>query len=124
MENLFIGFLPRVIIIIIIIFVALCVCALYSVAKLHSDLNKIAEEVKSLRGRDDTNERRCRISYSFLLDGGIAISSFVTTLPPKIENDVDFFDTIRLKVVKDIEDSNLDVGSYENIAILGWSFYD
>ena len=114
MENLSIGFLLLVIIIIIIIFVA----------KLHSDLNKIAEEVKSLRGRDYTNERRCRISYSFLLDGGIAMSSFVTTLPPKIENDVDFFDTIRLKVVKDIEDSNLDVGSYENIAILGWSFYD
>lgn len=141
MENLFneefIGFL---ILVIIIIFVALCVCALYSVAKLHSDLNKIAEEIKFLKRRDDmielnnmvqnktevctTNGRRCRISYSFLLDGQIAISSFVTTLPPKIENDVNFFDTIRSRVVKDIDDNNLDVGSYENIAVIGWSFYD
>ena len=119
---------------IIIIFAILCVCALYSVAKLHDDLNRIAEEIKFLRREDDmiqnntevytTNERRCRISYSFLLDGQIAISSFVTTLPPKIENDVNFFDTIRSRVVENIDDNNLDVDSYENIAVIGWSFYD
>lgn len=38
------------------------------------------------------NERTCRISYAFLLDGQIAISAFETTFLPKIENDADFFD--------------------------------
>lgn len=132
MENLFNE--DFLFLVIIIIFAILCVCALYSVAKLHDDLNRIAEEIKFLRRGDDmiqnntevytTNERRCRISYSFLLDGQIAISSFVTTLPPKIENDVNFFDTIRSRVVENIDDNNLDVGSYENIAVIGWSFYD
>lgn len=54
MENLFneesLGFL---LLVIIIIFAILCVCALYSIAKLHSDLNRIAEEIKFLRRRDD-----------------------------------------------------------------------
>lgn len=132
MENLFNE--DFLFLVIIIIFAILCVCALYSVAKLHDDLNRIAEEIKFLRREDDmiqnntevytTNERRCRISYSFLLDGQIAISSFVTTLPPKIENDVNFFDTIRSRVVENIDDNNLDVDSYENIAVIGWSFYD
>ena len=132
MENLFNE--DFLFLVIIIIFAILCVCALYSVAKLHDDLNRIAEEIKFLRRGDDmiqnntevytTNERRCRISYSFLLDGQIAISSFVTTLPPKIENDVNFFDTIRSRVVENIDDNNLDVDSYENIAVIGWSFYD
>lgn len=132
MENLFNE--DFLFLVIIIIFAILCVCALYSVAKLHDDLNRIAEEIKFLRRGDDmiqnntevytTNERKCRISYSFLLDGQIAISSFVTTLPPKIENDVNFFDTIRSRVVKNIDDNNLDVDSYENIAVIGWSFYD
>ena len=132
MENLFNE--DFLFLVIIIIFAILCVCALYSVAKLHDDLNRIAEEIKFLRRVDDmiqnntevytTNERRCRISYSFLLDGQIAISSFVTTLPPKIENDVNFFDTIRSRVVENIDDNNLDVDSYENIAVIGWSFYD
>lgn len=57
MENLFneefMGFL---LIAIIIIFAILCVCALYSIAKLHSDLNRIAEEIKFLRRRDDMIE--------------------------------------------------------------------
>lgn len=57
MENLFneefMGFL---LIAIIIIFVILCICALYSIAKLHSDLNRIAEEIKFLRRRDDMIE--------------------------------------------------------------------
>ena len=70
------------------------------------------------------NERKCRISYAFLLDGQIAISAFETTFPPKIENDVDFFDTIRSRVVKNMSDNNLSMGSYENITVLGWSFYD
>ena len=125
---------------IIVFFIVQCIRALNSVAELHNDLNKIAEEIKFLRRGDDaielnnmiqnntevytTNERRCRISYSFLLDGQIAISSFVTTLPPKIENDVNFFDTIRSRVVENIDDNNLDVDSYENIAVIGWSFYD
>ena len=45
-----------VIIVVIIIFAILCVCALYSIAKLHSDLNRIAEEIKFLRRRDDMIE--------------------------------------------------------------------
>ena len=53
MENLFneefMGFL---LLAVIIIFAILCVCALYSIAKLHSDLNRIAEEIKFLRRRD------------------------------------------------------------------------
>ncbi len=57
MENLlneeFMGFL---LLAIIIIFAILCVCALYSIAKLHSDLNRIAEEIKFLRKRDDMIE--------------------------------------------------------------------
>lgn len=71
------------------------------------------------------DKRTCRISYAFLLDGQIAISAFETTFPPKIENDADFFDTIRSMVMKNMADNNLDdVGSCENITILGWSFYD
>jgi hypothetical protein len=71
------------------------------------------------------NERKCRISYSFLLNGQIAIAAFETIFPPKIENDVDFFDTIRSRVVKNMRDNNLDdVGSCDNITVLGWSFYD
>lgn len=57
MENLFneefMGFL---LLAILIIFAILCVCALYSIAKLHSDLNRIAEEIKFLRRRDDMIE--------------------------------------------------------------------
>lgn len=57
MENLFneefMGFL---LLAIIIIFAILCICALYSIAKLHSDLNRIAEEIKFLRRRDDMIE--------------------------------------------------------------------
>lgn len=57
MENLFneesLGFL---LLVVIIIFAVLCVCALYSIAKLHSDLNRIAEEIKFLRRRDDMIE--------------------------------------------------------------------
>ena len=57
MENLFneefMGFL---LLAVIIIFAILCVCALYSIAKLHSDLSKIAEEIKFLRRRDDIIE--------------------------------------------------------------------
>ena len=70
------------------------------------------------------NERRCRISYSFLLNGQIAISAFETTFPPKIENDVDFLDTIRSRVVKNMADNNLSGSDCENITVLGWSFYD
>ncbi len=70
------------------------------------------------------NERKCRISYAFLLDGQIAISAFETTFPPKIENDSDFFDTIRSRVVKNMADNNLNDDNCENIKILGWSFYD
>ena len=70
------------------------------------------------------NERKCRISYAFLLDGQIAISAFDTTFPPKIENDVDFLDTIRSRVVKNMADNNLAGSDCENITILGWSFYD
>lgn len=70
------------------------------------------------------NERKCRISYAFLLNGQIAISAFETTFPPKIENDADFFDTIRSRVVKNISDNNLSESDCDNIKILGWSFYD
>ena len=70
------------------------------------------------------NERKCRISYAFLLDGQIAISAFETTFPPKIENDVDFFDTIISRVMKNMGDNNLSEGDCKNIKILGWSFYD
>ena len=70
------------------------------------------------------NERRCRISYSFLLNGQIAISAFETTFPPKIENDVDFFDTIRSMVVKNMADHNLAGSDWESMTGLGWSFYD
>ena len=63
MENLFseeyMGFL---LLAIIIIFAVLCVCALYSVAKLHDDLNRIAEEIKFLRRRDDMIELNNRAS--------------------------------------------------------------
>lgn len=63
MENLFneesLGFL---LLVVIIIFAVLCVCALYSVAKLHDDLNKIAEEIKFLRRRDDMLELNNRAS--------------------------------------------------------------
>ena len=70
------------------------------------------------------NERKCRISYSFLLNGQIAISAFETTFPPKIENDVDFLDTIISMVMNNIMDNNLSEGDCENMKILGWSFYD
>lgn len=70
------------------------------------------------------NERKCRISYSFLLNGQIAISAFETTFPPKIENDVDFLDTIISRVEKNKADNNLSGRNCENITILGWSFYD
>lgn len=70
------------------------------------------------------NERKCRISYAFLLDGQIAISAFETTFPSKIENDVDFFDTIMSRVMKNMSDNNLSEGDCKNIKILGWSFYD
>lgn len=70
------------------------------------------------------DKRKCRISYAFLLDGQIAISAFETSFPPKIENDADFFDTIRSRIVKNMKDNNLDVGIYDNITVLGWSFYD
>ena len=70
------------------------------------------------------NKRKCRISYAFLLDGQIALSAFETTFPHKIKNDADFFDTVRSRVVKNMRDNNLDVGSFENITVLGWSFYD
>lgn len=70
------------------------------------------------------NERRCRISYSFLLNGQIAISAFETTFPPKIENDVDFFDTVRSRIVENIADNKLVGIECENITVLGWSFYD
>lgn len=57
MENLFNGeFIGFLLLAIIIIFAILCVRALYSVAKLHDDLNKIAEEIKFLRRRDDMIE--------------------------------------------------------------------
>lgn len=70
------------------------------------------------------NERKCRISYAFLLDGQIAISAFDTTFPPKIENDVDFLDTIISRVERNKADNNLAGSDCENITILGWSFYD
>ena len=70
------------------------------------------------------NERKCRISYAFLLDGQLAISAFETTFPPNTENDVDFFDTIMSMVMKNMADNNLVVGNCENIKVLGWSFYD
>jgi hypothetical protein len=65
MENLFneefMGFL---LLAIIIIFAIMCVCALYSIAKLHSDLNRIAsdlnriaEEIKFLRNMIGLNNR-------------------------------------------------------------------
>lgn len=50
MSYLSTNFLCAVIIIaVIIIFAIMCVCALYSIAKLHSDLNRIADEIKFLR---------------------------------------------------------------------------
>ena len=70
------------------------------------------------------DSRTCRISYAFLLDGQIAISAFETTFPPKIENDADFFDTVRSRVVKNMSDNNLNEDSCGGITVLGWSFYD
>lgn len=70
------------------------------------------------------NDRKCRISYAFLLDGQFAISVFETTFPPKIENDADFFDTVISMVMKNISSNNLSESNCENIKILGWSFYD
>lgn len=70
------------------------------------------------------NERRCRISYAFLLDGQLAISAFETTFPPNIENEVDFLDTIISRVVRNKMDHGLSESDCENTTILGWSFYD
>lgn len=41
---------------IIVFFIVQCIRALNAVAELHSDLNKIAEEIKFLRRRDDVIE--------------------------------------------------------------------
>lgn len=63
MENLFNEeFMGLLLLAIIIIFAILCVCALYSIAKLHSDLNRIAEEIKFLRRRDDVTELNNRVT--------------------------------------------------------------
>ena len=74
-------------------------------------------------GVDTLNKRRCRISYAFKLDGQLAVVSFDTFLPDRIEDNDKFFDTIIARILENMHSNDIHV-AYEDTAVLGWSFYD
>jgi hypothetical protein len=69
------------------------------------------------------NKRRCRISYAFKLDGQLAVSSFETFFPDRIEDDGNFYDTIIARILENMQSNDICV-AYEDTVVLGWSFYD
>lgn len=69
------------------------------------------------------NKRRCRISYALRIDGQLAVASFDTFFPEKIEDNGNFFDTIIARILENMQSNNIYV-AYEDVAVLGWSFYD
>lgn len=69
------------------------------------------------------NKRRCRISYAFKLDGQLSVASFETFFPELIVDNGNFFDTIIARILENMQSNNIYV-AYEDVAVLGWSFYD
>ncbi len=69
------------------------------------------------------NKRRCRISYAFNLDGQLSVASFETFFPELIVDNGKFFDTIIARILENMQSNNIYV-AYEDVAVLGWSFYD
>lgn len=69
------------------------------------------------------NKRRCRISYAFRLDGQLSVASFETFFPELIVDNGKFFDTIIARILENMHSNDIYV-AYEDVAVLGWSFYD
>lgn len=69
------------------------------------------------------NKRRCRISFSVRINGQLEVAAFDTFFPEMILDDSKFFDTVVSEVFKFMHENDVYV-EYEDVAILGWSFYD
>jgi hypothetical protein len=72
--------------------------------------------------------RKCKVSFSFLLNDNIGISCIDVTLPDcvrvTVEHNSDFEVIVTEEFDKFLSSQGLDRNDFKNIMIIAWSFYE